>query len=143
MEPVIMKRLLMKCYDDFYVRRDLKACYQFCSPDVVAERPPFPAVRGATALREQDEGLFATFSEIVVDIHKIVIEGDSAVVHWTWSGVHSGPLDLFGTPPSGKRYRMSGLTLYEFENDLVVRQTEFSDNLGLLQQAGLVPTVEG
>lgn len=143
MEPVVLKRLLMKCYDDFYVRRDLDACYVFCSPDVVVERPPFPTVRGAEALREQDEGLFATFSEIVVDIHKIVVEGDSAVVHWTWNAVHSGPLPLFGTQPTGKRYRMSGMTLYEFDDDLVVRQTEFSDTLGLLQQAGLVPPIEG
>lgn len=141
MDPRAMKLILMKCYDDFYSRQDLDACYEFCSPDVVLHRPPFPPVHGAEALREEDEGLFQTFSEIVVDIHEIVADGERAAVHWTWTGVHSGPLPLFGVAPSGKRFRMSGITLYEFHNDLIVRQTEFSDLLGLMQQAGVAPSL--
>lgn len=138
MDSEEIKRILRKMSDDIYVRRDFDAGLEPYAPDVVFERVPFPATVGIAAIRQSLEDMSA-YTEQQVDIHSILVEGDQAVIHWTWKAVHTGHSPMLNLPPTGKRIEMSGLTLLDLKDGEVVREREFSDMLGFLQQLGVIP----
>jgi predicted ester cyclase len=48
-----------------------------------------------------------------------------------------------GMPPSGKKLRFSGTTIVRMENGKIVERWANVDELGLLQQLGVVPPPPG
>src|SRR5689334_4975105 len=79
----------------------------------------------------------AGFPDAQVMVEDIIGEDDKAVVRYTISGTHTG--SLYGIPPTGKAVRMTGISMYRTgEGKLVEGWVEY-DQLGLLQQLGVVP----
>jgi predicted ester cyclase len=72
---------------------------------------------------------------------EVIIEGDAAVIRWTWEGTHSGVSPSLGIPPTGKRASMVGCSVFHFRNGKIVEQWEYSDTLGLPQQLGVIPAL--
>jgi predicted ester cyclase len=54
--------------------------------------------------------------------------------------VHTGTLQSMGIPATGKQVQFSGCSIYHFKDDKIVRQWEFGDLLGFLQQLGVIPS---
>ncbi|MDZ4179901.1 MAG: ester cyclase [Coriobacteriia bacterium] len=139
MTPDDMKSTIRRANDDCWHMRDLDAAYERFSEDLVFRRVPFPAVKGKTANRKGDEKTLAAYSETRSIIHEVVTEGDTAVAHWTWEGIHTGPSPSLGIPPTGKKVEMSGCSLYHFRDGEIFEVLEFGDLLGMLQQLGVIP----
>jgi steroid delta-isomerase-like uncharacterized protein len=135
-----MKSIIRTLNDDCWHKRDLDAAYRVYANDIVFQRPPFPKVIGKEANRQSDEGSLSAFSEIQSLIHELVVEGDTAVAHWTWRGVHTGTLLSLGIPATGKEVEFSGCSIYHFRDGKIAEQWEFGDLLGFLQQLGVIPT---
>ena len=135
-----MKSIIRTMNDDCWHKRDLDAAYQFYADDIVFQRPPFPKMIGKEANRQSDEGSLSAFSEIQSFIHELVVEGDTAVAHWTWRAVHTGTLLSMGIPATGKEVEFSGCSIYHFRDGKIAEQWEFGDLLGFLQQLGVIPT---
>ncbi|HEX6307513.1 MAG TPA: ester cyclase [Longimicrobiales bacterium] len=57
--------------------------------------------------------------DIRMDVEFVVVDGQTAVVHWRARGTHLGA--GLGIPPSGGVVNLTGLTVFEFENGLIVR----------------------
>ena len=87
-----------------------------------------------------DESSLSAFSDIQSTVHEIVVEGDTVVAHWTWQAVHTGTLQSMGIPATGKHVQFSGCSLDHFKDGKIVRQWEYGDLLGFLQQLGVIPT---
>ena len=136
-----MKAALVKMNDDAWHKRDLDAAYAIYTDDAVFHSPPFPPVAGKEANLQADAGILAAFTETRSTVHDLTVEGNRAVVRWTWEGVHSGTTPALGLAPTGKRVSKTGCTIYRFEGDQVVEQREYADWLGLLQQLGVIPAL--
>jgi steroid delta-isomerase-like uncharacterized protein len=136
-----IKALLWKMIDDFWHKQDLDEVYKIYANDFVFHRPPFPSVKGREANRAADEGMLAAFSENHCKIDEIIVEGQIAALRWTWKALHSGTSPTLGIPPSGNWVQISGCSVYHFQDSKVVEQWEFGDNLGLLQQMGVIPAM--
>jgi steroid delta-isomerase-like uncharacterized protein len=139
MTPEEIKAALEKMNDDAWHARDLDAAYAIYAEDVVFQRVPFPPVVGKKANMEADAGTLAAFTETRSVIDELIVEGDTAVLRWTWEGTHSGPSPSLGIPATGKRVRFVGCSVYHFRNGKIVKQWEYGDLLGLLQQLGVIP----
>ena len=74
------------------------------------------------------------FSDIEITIEDQIAEGDRLATRWSATMTHVG--ELGGTPASGKRVRISGITVERFEDGKVVEAWRCMDTLGLLQQIG-------
>lgn len=59
--------------------------------------------------------LFRQYSELFFEIHRIIIDGERAAVHWTNRGVGR----------KGEPYENEGVTLMEFEGDRVRFMSDF------------------
>lgn len=78
------------------------------------------------------ELLFAT------TVEDTIAEGDRVVTRYTVRGTHQGEIEEFG-PPTGRQLEFEGITVHHIEDGKIVEEWERYDNLGILQQLGLVP----
>jgi len=136
-----MKAALAKMNDDAWHQRDLDAAYEIYSDDVVFQRVPFPPVVGKEANMQADAGTLAAFSDTRSTINEMVVDGDTAVLRWTWEATHTGTSPSLAIPATGKHVRIVGCSVYHFRDGKIVEQWEYGDLLGLLQQLGVIPAL--
>ena len=73
-------------------------------------------------------------------LEDMIGEEDSIVTRLTGYGTQTG--ELFGIPPSGKEIRATSIAIYRVANGKIVEHWGEADNLGVMQQLGVVPTPE-
>ena len=134
-----IRSVLTKMQDDIN-KGDLDAVYRYIADGYVFHRTPLPDTVGKEANRKGDEALLAAFTNNRTTIHEIIVEGDTAAMHYTWETVHTGVSPSLGIPPTGKELTLSGCMIYHWQEDKIVEQWDYTDMLGLMQQLGLIPT---
>ena len=92
---------------------------------------------------EADAAMLAAFTENRTTIDDMIVDGDRAVMRWTWEAVHTGTSPSLGIPATGKHVRSVGCSVFHFWDGKVSEQWEYSDMLGLLQQLGVIPPMGG
>jgi predicted ester cyclase len=83
----------------------------------------------------------AAFSGYHLTVDDIVATADKAALRFTIDATHTG--EYLGASPTGKHVTASGIGIFHIENRKIVRYWEQFDSLGLLQQIGVIPSVEG
>lgn len=78
------------------------------------------------------------FPNVRATIEDVVAEGDKVVTRWTATGTHQG--NFMGIPPTGKQVSMSGMSITQVAGGKIVADWTQGDNLGLMQQLGVVPS---
>jgi steroid delta-isomerase-like uncharacterized protein len=134
------KSTIRRMNEDSWHKRNLDEVYRLYADEIVFHRPPFPPVKSKQANREGDEGMLSAFTETQSTIHELIVEGDTAIAHWTWKGVHTGTLPTLGIPATGIQVQFSGCSIYHFKDGKITEQWEYGDMLGFLQQLGVIPT---
>ena len=81
--------------------------------------------------------MLAAFPDMEVRLEDVFAEGDKLVTRWSAGGTHQG--DMMGIPPTGKQISISGIAIDRFENDQSVEHWEVFDQVGLMQQLGVIP----
>jgi steroid delta-isomerase-like uncharacterized protein len=64
------------------------------------------------------------FSDLRLEIHELVAEGDAVVARYTMEGTITG--SMMGVAPSGKKVSARGLTYYRLVNGKIVEDDPFS-----------------
>jgi len=82
MTPQDIKTVLTKMQDDT-CKGDLDAIYQYIADDYVFHRTPLPDAAGKEANRKGDEAMLTAFTNNRMTIHEIIVEGDTAAMHYT------------------------------------------------------------
>ncbi|WP_051772339.1 ester cyclase [Saccharothrix sp. NRRL B-16314] len=76
--------------------------------------------------------------DVVLDLKDIFVDGNTAVVHATFTGHQTGP--LLGIPPTGRKVSITELGTVTFDDaGRVVEFRQEADYLGMLTQLGVVP----
>ena len=139
MTPQGIKTVLTKMQVDT-CNGDLDAVYHYVADDYVFHRPPFPDAAGKEANRKGGEAMLTAFTNNRITIHEIIVEGETAVLHYTWQALHTGVSPKLGIPPTGKGVKLSGCMIYHWKGDKIVEAWDYTDMIGLMQQLGLIPT---
>ena len=99
-------------------------------------RSPGQVLQGPEALRDMFTAYRAAFPDLHIEIEELVSAGNKAVISFTLSGTHEG--DLMGMAGTGRKVKVSGMTLSYFENGKIIEEWELLDQLTLFQQLGIV-----
>ena len=83
-------------------------------------------------------GGLASFPDLQVKTEDLIAEDDKVVERWTISGSFNGA-SFFGAPPNGKKFSVSGVSIYRIANGRIVEHWGEMDNLDLMQQLGMLP----
>jgi predicted ester cyclase len=74
-------------------------------------------------------------------IEDLIAEDDKVVGRITAYGRHTG--NLFGIPPTGNEMRVNGIAIWRVRDGLLTEHWHVTDQLGLMQQLGVLPTPTG
>jgi steroid delta-isomerase-like uncharacterized protein len=81
------------------------------------------------------------YPDFKLEIDDIVAHDDRLVARWTCTGTHES--EFMGIPATGKRIRITGITLNRIENGKIAEERIYFDRLALLEQLGASPDAAG
>ena len=96
-----------------------------------------PVVAVREAQRQLTSSIRRGFSNIQFTVEDRFADGDKLCVLWTARGTHQG--EYMGILATGKAVEASGISVHCFEGGKIRESWDAVDNLGMMQQLGLVP----
>jgi predicted ester cyclase len=103
--------------------------------------PPFPDIQGLDAFKQFVAGVWIGFPDMQGTIEEVIVGGDTSVTRLTERGTHTGQLPNSPIPPTGKEAAWGNCLAAHYVGGKIVEQWEYVDNLGLLQQLGIIPSM--
>ncbi|HXZ05966.1 MAG TPA: ester cyclase [Ktedonobacteraceae bacterium] len=122
--------------EELFNKRNLAIVDALCVTNVV-NHGLGPEASGIERTKRSAGMYLAAFPDLHFAFEDYIAEGDQVVVRWTSTGTHKG--ELMGIPPTGKQFSATGIEIYRFEGGKIVEHWLASDQLGMLQQLGVVP----
>jgi steroid delta-isomerase-like uncharacterized protein len=95
-----------------------------------------PDLEGPDAFKGFHRAYRNAFPDVRIQIEGIVSEGDTVAARWAGTGTHQG--DGLGFPATGRQVQFRGMTFARVENGKLVEGWNTFDQLGMLQQLGVV-----
>ena len=110
---------------------------ELCAANFVWHPSTGEEIHGLKDFKQNTNEVYNTFPDLHFTIDDMVVEGDRVVVRWTFNGTHKG--EFMGVPPTNKKITAWGIEIYRVVDGKFVESWERFDDLGLMQQLGLVP----
>ena len=86
------------------------------------------------------EAWWRAASDVHLEILEIVETDGLVTLRYRLTGTHDG--ELFGIPPSGRKFQVENCTLLRVVDGKVKNAYRYSDTLGLMTQLGVLPERE-
>ena len=137
------RRLVRRCFDDMWNRRDLGVCDEIMAEDFEehAAAPFAPSapgrVHGPSAARGTVEWLVAQFPDIRMTIESIVSEGDTVAVRVLAEGTNLGALNGV-IPPTGRRFSARQSHWFRIRDGLLAEHWATREDLPAMVQLGVI-----
>ena len=96
-------------------------------------------IQGLEAYKQFISTFLTAFPDTHFTIEDVIAEGDTVVTRQTFRGTHAGDFDRI--PPTGKQVTASAIDITLVANGKRVEQWFNGDDLGLLQQLGVIPAM--
>jgi len=104
---------------------------------------------GPSGMERVDRNLYAVFPNYHWEIQTLFGEDDRIALHIIQTGTHLGApeLPVFGglitnAAPTGKTVSVPNIHLCEMRDGLIVKHSAVRDDLGMMQQMGLLPETQ-
>jgi len=129
------KAVARRYFEELWTQNDLAVIDEIIAPDVVGHVAG-QTFRSADTLRQRAKNLRAIYSDVRFTVEDQMAEGDKAMVRWTFRGRHTG--ETMGASPTGKEVVATGMNLFRLAGGKIEEIWVESDDLGELQQLGVV-----
>jgi steroid delta-isomerase-like uncharacterized protein len=91
---------------------------------------------GAEGIRNKLKGLRAPFPDIRFFLEDLVAEDDLVAARYYWKATQTGT--FLGLAPTGKQVVVRGMYFYRLADGKLVEHWDSVDQLGLMQQLGII-----
>ncbi len=133
------KAIVRRFFDEVWNQDDLAVADVVVTPDQVNHDPGLPGMpAGPEGLKYLVRTFRAAFPDLQFTVEDQVAEGDRVVTRWTMRGTNTG--SFLGLPATGRSVAVSGINIDRLANGKLVEHWRSADQLGMLQQLGLIPT---
>jgi len=92
---------------------------------------------GLAGIKHVFEAFRTAFPDLRFSVEDMIAEGEQVVSRLTMHGTHQG--DFQGIPPTGKAVTQTGIDILRLAGGKVIERWGEFDNLGLMQQLGVIP----
>jgi steroid delta-isomerase-like uncharacterized protein len=119
----------------------LEVIHELVAANCVFNDPSIPGgkVTGPEGYKQLVQIYRTAFPDLHITINDQIAEGDKLVTRWTATGTHKG--DFMGIAPTGKFSTVTGIAIDHYQSGKLVEGWQSADNLGMLQQLGVVPAM--
>lgn len=135
--PGDLKDLVGQIADRVWNRGDLSAVDEHFRPDVVGHLPGVAELRGPAVYRRAALERRRALPDLRYRTLHCFGEEDRVMLRAELLGTHLGR--LAGIPATGMRVRTTEMTIFRFQDGRVAELWQQGDDLGVLDQLGLVP----
>jgi predicted ester cyclase len=111
---------------------------EICATNIVFHDPSGRDIRGLKDCKKYTSQFFDAFPDAHATLDDVIVEGDKAVIRYTFTGTHKG--ELMGIPATNKKVKLSVIEIDRFAGGKIVEIWERFDTVGFMQQLGAVPT---
>jgi steroid delta-isomerase-like uncharacterized protein len=139
--PQANMALARRIVEEVWNQHQPQALEQFYAADYTNHNPSGGVTSDREGLRQWASACVAGMPDLRLTIEDQVAEGDRVVTRWTAQGTHQG--QFMGVDPSGREVNVHGITIARVAGGQVVEEWASSDELGMLQQLGLIPAASG
>jgi steroid delta-isomerase-like uncharacterized protein len=110
---------------------------QILSPDYIDHNAAPGLATGIAGFIQGVELFRNAFPDLKIKVDDMIADGDKVVTRWTATGTHNG--ELMGIPPTGSAVKVTGISIDRCAQGKVVEHWDVFDQLGMMQQLGVVP----
>ncbi len=103
------------------------------------DHDPVNPLPGPEGVRQVVTMYRSAFPDLHITVEDWVAEGDKVVTRFRAQGTHRGA--LMGVPPTGKQVTVTGIDVLGFKNGKIAEHWGNRDDLGMLQQLGVIPSM--
>ncbi len=135
------KAVVRRLYEEVFNGGNLDLADDLVAPDGVNHAAPPGGPAGPEGVRRIVGMLRAAFPDDRHEIEDMLGEGDRVAVRITHTGTHEGVFR--GAPPTGRRFEQSQMHVLRLEGGKVAEHWAVRDELGMMQQLGLLPEPGG
>jgi steroid delta-isomerase-like uncharacterized protein len=132
------KTIALRYFAEIWNQRNLAAIDDVLAADIIGHVGSLQ-VQGRDALRQRVETLHQIYREPHFHLDEPIAERDKVVIRWTLTGLHTG--EFMGATPSGRAITVTGTNIFRLFNDQIVEVWVNSDDLGELQQLGVLASL--
>jgi steroid delta-isomerase-like uncharacterized protein len=135
------KQIARRVAEEGFAKGNVAVLDELLAEDIVNNDPSVPPEipPGREGIKVLAQGYAVAFPDMDFKVEDQIAEGDKVVTRWSAKGTHQG--ELLGIPATGKQTIATGITIDRIEGGKIIETWTHWDNLGLLQQLGVVPTV--
>jgi steroid delta-isomerase-like uncharacterized protein len=129
--------LIRRVFDEAFNLGNLAVVDEVLSPNLIAHNPFGGAPHGPAGFKWLIAMFRTAFPDLQCTVEDEIREADQFAAHWKMRGTHKG---LFmGNPPTGKPVEVLGIIFARLEAGMIVEDWMLIDQIGLLQQLGIIP----
>ena len=125
-------------YEEGFNQRNLAVFDELMASDYVWHIAS-TTVQGREPAKQLISRFLTAFPDGRYTIEDMIAEGDRVVVRQTFRGTHRG--NFMGIAPTGKQVTVTEIEIFRVANGRGVENWTNSDDLGLLHQLGVVPSM--
>jgi steroid delta-isomerase-like uncharacterized protein len=135
------KALLRRYFEEAWNKHNPAAIDEFYAPDLVNHSAP-PGMPNDREGVKAGLGMFlGAFPDVKVTSDFVIAEGDKVAMRFTTRATHTG--EWLGTPATGKRMEVTGIVIARVAGGRIAEVWYESDQMGMMQQLGVVPAPGG
>ena len=131
------RSLIRQIFEQAFNQGNLAVVDELLSPDHLKHNAFGGAPNGPRGLKLMIMMFRTAFPDLLCTIEDEIREGDKVAAHFTMQGTHQG--SFLGNPPTGRQVKALGIIFARTENGQIVEDWTLTDQLGILQQLGLIP----
>ena len=139
MSPEENKAVVRRFVEEVFNQGNLAAVDQF----LAAEYHDANALPGQEPGREGAKRAFSLYQQVFADlrytIEEMIAEGDTVVTRVTFRATHRGA--FLGIPPTNRQVSVPAVHITRLVDGKIREHWSLMDDLGLMQQLGVVPAV--
>lgn len=137
MSTAANKALVRRVFEEGFNQGKIELVDELIAADFVdhGAAPGLPDT-GPESFRQTVMLFRSAFPDMHVTIDDMIAEGDRVVTRGHWNGTHRG--SFFGIPGTGKQFSLTSTDILRIEQGRVVEHWGNEDDLGMLQQLGIL-----
>ncbi len=120
---------------EFWNRSNIEVADKVLASEAVLVSPD-GVFEGAEAIKSLHNTYVEAFSDLSFIIENLSINGDKVEVEWVLEGTHDG--EILGIAPTWQAIELHGTSVYAFEGDKIIKEVKDYNQLGFLEQLGVV-----
>jgi steroid delta-isomerase-like uncharacterized protein len=134
------KAVARRIIEEVWNKKNLDAIDELIAADCVNHTLPPGLPSGRKGVKAFIGIYLNAFPDVKFTIEDMIAKGDKVAIRWSATGTHTG--ELMGIPATGKQITVTGLDIGRYSGGKGVEFWGEFDQMGMMQQLGVIPTPE-